>query len=98
MRNYSVYTSLDVLTMARVAIPEGIVRFTHALVEDGSLRRWFLSLELLPESTRRAAFTQMADQMTVGREDPELAAAAASLVRPEMYDAVRKSVRERCGI
>ena len=84
--------------MARLAIPEGIVRFTHALVEDASLRSWFLSLERLPDSTRRAAFAQMAEQMTSGREDPELTAAASSLIRPEIYDAVRKSVRERCGL
>ena len=84
--------------MSRVAVPEGIVRFTHALVEDASLRSWFLSLERLPDSRRRAAFAQMAEQMTAGREDTELTTAAASLIRPEVYDAVRKSVMERCRL
>jgi len=84
--------------MSRLAVPEGIVRFTHALVEDASLRAWFFSLERLPDSTRRAAFAQMAEQMSAGREDPELTTAAFSLIRPEVYDAVRKSVVERCGL
>ena len=82
--------------MARPAVPEGIVRFAHALVEDAALRSWFLSLERLPDSTRRAAFAQMAQQMTAGSEDIELTTAATSLVRPEVYEAVRKSVVERC--
>ncbi|PYI90315.1 MAG: hypothetical protein DME97_17600 [Verrucomicrobia bacterium] len=84
--------------MARHPIPEGMVRFTHALVEDASLRSWFLSLESLSASLRRAAFRQMAQQMRSDREDPELAAAISALVRPEMYDAILKSVRERCEL
>ncbi len=84
--------------MSCVTVPEGIVRFTHALVEDASLRSWFLSLERLPDSTRRAAFAQMAEQMSAGREDIQLTTAASSLIRPEVYDAVRKSVAERCGL
>jgi len=79
-------------------IPEGMVRFTHALVEDASLRSWFLGLERLSASLRRAAFSQMAEQMRSDREDPELAAAVSALVRPELYDAIVKSVRERCGL
>lgn len=84
--------------MAQSMIPEGMVRFTHALVEDVSLRSWFLGLEQLSASLRRAAFSQMAQQMRSDREDPELAAAVSALVRPELYDAVLKSVRERCGL
>jgi hypothetical protein len=84
--------------MTRHQIPEGMVRFTHALVEDASLRSWFLGLEHLPAPLRRAAFSQMAQQMKSDREDPELAAAVSALARPTMYDAVLKSVRERCGL
>ncbi len=73
--------------MAPSMIPEGMVRFTHALVEDASLRSWFLGLERLSASLRPAAFGQMAHQMRADREDPELAAAVSALVRPELYDA-----------
>jgi hypothetical protein len=79
-------------------IPEGMVRFTHALVEDASLRSWFFGLQHLSASLRRAAFSQMAQQMKSDREDPELAAAVSALVRPELYEAVLKSVRERCEL
>jgi hypothetical protein len=81
--------------MAQSTIPEGMVRFTHALVEDASLRSWFIELEHLSASRRRAAFSQMAEQMKRDREDLDLAAAVTALARPEMYDAVVKALRER---
>jgi hypothetical protein len=84
--------------MAQSRIPEGMVRFTHALVEDASLRSWFLGLEHLPASLRQASFSQMSQQMKSDREDLDLAAAASALARPEMYDAVLKAVRERCEL
>jgi hypothetical protein len=84
--------------MSQSMIPEGMVRFTHALVEDASLRSWFLGLEQLPTSLRQAAFSQMAEQMRADSEDLDLAAAASALARPEMYDAILKAVRERCGL
>jgi hypothetical protein len=84
--------------MAQSVIPQGIVRFTHALVEDVSLRSWFLRLEQLSAPLRQAAFSQMAQQMRSDREDLDLSAAASVLARPEMYDAVVKAVRERCGL
>lgn len=84
--------------MAKYQIPEGMVRFTHALVEDVSLRSWFLGLESLSDSLRRAAFSQIAQQMRSDREDLDLAAAASALARPEMYDAVLKALRERCEL
>lgn len=77
-------------------IPEGMVRFTHALVEDASLRSWFLGLEHLSASSRQAAFSQMAQEMRSDRADLDLAATASALAHPEMYDAVAKAVRERC--
>jgi hypothetical protein len=73
-----------------------MVRFTRALVEDASLRSWFLGLDQLSTSLREAAFRQMAQQMKSDREDLDLAAAASALAQPEMYDAVVKAVRERC--
>ena len=84
-------------SMDELALPEGIVRFTHALVEDAALRSWFLHLEQLPDSVRRHALLQMAQQMTAAREDAELAAAVAALARPDLYRAVREAVGERCG-
>ncbi len=84
--------------MAPSVIPEGMVRFTHALVEDASLRAWFLGLEQLSTSLRQAAFSQMAQQMRADKEDNDLAAAASALARPEIYDAVVKAVRERCQL
>ena len=84
--------------MAQSTIPEGMVRFTHALVEDAALRSWFLGLQHLSASLRQAAFTQMAQQMRSDREDLDLAAAASALARPEMYDAVLTAVRERCEL
>ena len=84
--------------MAQPIIPEGMVRFTHALVEDASLRSWFLGLEQLSTSLRQAAFSQMAQQMRSERGDLDLAVAASALARPEMYDAVVKAVRERCEL
>jgi hypothetical protein len=84
--------------MTRSLIPEGMVRFTHALVEDVALRSWFLGLEHLSASLRQAAFSQMAQQMRSDRDDLELAAAASALARPEVYDAVLKAVRERCEL
>ena len=79
-------------------IPEGMVRFTHALVENASLRSWFLGLEQLSTSLRQAAFSHMAQQMKSDRQDLDLAAAASALARPEIYDAVVKTVRERCEL
>lgn len=84
--------------MAQSTIPEGMVRFTHALVEDASLRSWFVGLRGLSASRRQAAFSQMAEQMRTDREDLELAAAVSALARPEMYDAVLKALRERCEL
>lgn len=84
--------------MARSTIPEGMVRFAHALVEDAALRSWFLDLQPLSASLRQAAFSRMAQQMRSEREDPELAAAVCALAQPEIYDAVLKTVRERCEL
>lgn len=84
--------------MSQLNISDGIVRLAHALVEDASLRSWFLSLEHQSTMVRRAAFTQIAEQMRARREDPDLAAAVSCLTRPEVFDAVRKAVRDRCGL
>jgi hypothetical protein len=74
--------------MPQSIIPKGMVRFTHALVEDASLRSWFLGLEGLSTSLRQAAFSQMAQQMRSDGEDLGLAAAVSALARPEIYEAV----------
>ena len=87
----------SVSSMSELAIPEGIVRLTHALVEDAALRSWFLRLEQVPDAVRRAALVQMAQQMTTAREDAELVAAVSALARADLYRAVRQAVGERCG-
>ncbi|MEY2507704.1 MAG: hypothetical protein QOH01_2033 [Verrucomicrobiota bacterium] len=84
--------------MREAAIPEGVVRFTHAVVDDASLRSWFLAMEQLPQSLRSASFSEMAAQMRADGEDRDLAAAVSALTRPELYEAVRNSVRDRCGL
>ncbi len=84
-------------TVSEPQIPEGIVRLTHALVEDPTLRTRFFAIEQLSTSLRRSAFRQMAAEMNAAREDSELVAAVSALVRPELYAAVCDSVRERCA-
>ena len=84
--------------MTRSTIPESMVRFAHALVEDAALRSLFLDLLSLSASLRRVAFIRMAQQMRSEREDPELAAAVCALAKPEIYDAVLKAVRELCEL
>jgi len=86
------------MPMTAPSIPERIVRFTHALVEDASLRSWFFSLEQLSASRRRAAFVQMAEQMRSDHEDPALVAAISVMACSELFEAIRDSLRERCGV
>ena len=88
---------LVVVTMSHVNIRDGLVRLTHALVEDVSLRSWFLGLESHSAAKRQFAFTEMARQMRTDGEDPELATAVLALSRSEVFDAVRNAVRDRCG-
>jgi len=81
--------------MAQSAVPEGLVKFAHALVEDAHLRSWFYSLEHLPRAHRNAAFVQMAKQMREAADDADLTSAVSILARPKMYETVLATVRER---
>jgi len=81
--------------MPKSAIPESLVRFAHALVEDAHLRSWFYSLEHLPRVHRGKALLQMAEQMRQASEDPDLASAISLLIHPKMYKTVLSAVRER---
>ena len=83
--------------MPEPIISEGIVRFTQALAKDATLRSAFLSLERLPTSLRCTALAEMAARMRANREDPQLVAAVAAMTRPELFNAVRNALRERCG-
>ena len=87
-----------VKALSEAEFTEGLTRFTHAIVEDAALRSWFIALEQLPTSMRKRALAEMAEQMRTGKEDSDLIAAVASVARPEMFDAVMKAVRERCGL
>ena len=84
--------------MADSKLPEGIVRLTHALVEDSALRAWFVALDSLSPSLRGAALQQMAEQMRGGHEDRELIDAIKIMTHPDVYAAIRQTVRERCRV
>ena len=81
--------------MPQSAVPEGLVKLTHALVEDVRLRSWFYSLEHVPHTHRDESLLQMAEQMRQAREGSDLVLAVSLLARPKMYATVLAAVRER---
>ena len=81
--------------MSQSRVPEGVVKFAHALVEAPHLRLWFYSLEKLSDDLRKSAFIEMACRMRDGREDIDLTEAVNALARPKMYETVLAAVRER---
>jgi hypothetical protein len=81
--------------MPQSAVPEGLVKFAHALVEDAHLQSWFYSLEHLPRAHRNAAFAQMAKEMREAADDADLTSAVSILAGPKMYETVLAAVRER---
>ena len=81
--------------MPQSAIPEGMVKLAHALVEKPHLRSWFYSLEELSDTLRKAAFIEMASQMRNAKEDADITEAVGALARPKMYETVLAAVRER---
>jgi hypothetical protein len=81
--------------MPQPAVPEGLVKLAHALVESPHLRSWFYSLEHLPRTHRNQALLQMAQHMREAREERDLVSAVSLLVRPKMYATVLAAVRER---
>ncbi len=78
-------------------IDDGMVRLAQALVDTKHLRDWFCSLQELPNATRNAALTLMADRMRKDDEDPQLAKAVASLTNPQIYRSVLQTVSELLG-
>ena len=84
--------------VAELKLPEGIVRLTHALVADAALRSWFVALDSVSPPLRRSALQQMATQMRAAREDQQLIDAVAAMTHPDVYAAVRQTVRERCRV
>ena len=87
------YLFLVACEMPRSEIPEGFVRFAHAVVESDKLRSWFYGLETLSERDRGAAFLDMA--RIIAGEDRDLAVTAFKLRDPEIYQAVLAAVRAR---
>ena len=81
--------------MPQSAVPEGMVKLAHALVETPHLRSWFYTLQQLSGALRNAAFSQMAAQMQAAGEDADLIAAVEMLAQSKMYEAVLAAVRER---
>jgi hypothetical protein len=81
--------------MPQSAVPEGLVKFAHAVIGSASLRSWFYSLEHLPRTRRDQALLQMAEQMRRAKEDPDLVSAISLLARANMFDTVLAAVRER---
>lgn len=76
-------------------VPEGLVKFAHALVETPHLRAWFYSLEQLSGPLREAALAEIATQMQKAGEDHDLTAAVATLAKRGMYKKVLAAVRDR---
>ena len=79
--------------MPESKIPEGFVRFAHAVIESPILRSWFYKLETLAERDRQAWLVDMARH--IGKEDKELAVTAFKLRDPKVYTAVSAAVRAR---
>jgi hypothetical protein len=79
--------------MPQAEIPEGFVRFAHAVVESPMLRSWFYKLEAMSERDRGARLLDMARH--IRGEDEELAVTAFKLRDPKVYQAVLAVVRER---
>ena len=75
-------------------IPESLVRFVQALVEDEGLHEWFESLAIFSPRERAAEFNAVATRMRAGGEHADLAHATALLGAPGMYEAVRAAVAE----
>lgn len=82
--------------MSRSHIPEGMVKLTHALVEDAGLRAWFVGLARLSRPRRNTALAEMVAEMRREREDPELVWAVDCLIHPGIYESILGAVRERC--
>ena len=76
------------------AIPEPLVSFVQALVDDESLRDWFESLADVSGRERAIEFTGVATRMRESGEHPELAHAVALLAAPGMFEAVLATLRE----
>jgi hypothetical protein len=76
-------------------IPEGFVRFAHAVVESPMLRSWFYKLEAVPERDRAAWLLDMARH--IEKEDQDLAVTAFKLRDPKICSAVLAAVRDRVG-
>jgi len=87
------YLLLVTSEMPQWEIPEGLVRFAHALVKSDNFRSWFYRLETLSERDRGAAFLDMARH--IADEDRDLAVTAFKLRDPEIYEAVLAAVRAR---
>jgi hypothetical protein len=81
--------------MSEVDVPEGMVKFAHALVEDAKLRDWFYALEKLSKRVRKESFQEMAAQMRAKKEDVDLTDAVLALSRAKVYETVLAAVRER---
>jgi len=79
--------------MPPLEIPEGFIRFTHAVVKSATLREWFYKLEALSERDRGAWLLDMARH--IRGEDEDLAVTAFKLRDPKIYRAVLAAVRER---
>lgn len=77
-------------------VPEGLVKFAHALVGTPHLRVWFYSLEHLSGPLREAALAEMAAQMQKAGEDHDLTA-VETLAKRGMYKKVLAAVRDRAG-
>jgi hypothetical protein len=67
-----------------------LARLMEAFSDDTGLRNWFRSLQSMTETNRTAHLQSMVIGMRTTREQPELIAAAESLISPDTFrDAIR---------
>ena len=80
--------------MKSAVVLDELTKFIAVLVEDEELRAWFESFESMPETLRGAEFVGLAGRMRAAGEDAELVRATALLAEPEIYEGVRRTLRE----
>ena len=80
--------------MSKIPLSEDLVTLVQAIREDKPLCEWFLRLEHCPPALRLTAFGTMAAQMRAAGEDAALISAITTLARPEIYEAVCRTLQE----
>ena len=75
-------------------ITKELVTLVQVLREDDDLRGKFVQFAKLPPTARAAALSQLVGCMKAGKEETKFLRAISALKKPEMFDAVAKTLRE----